>query len=102
MPETFVHLTGVGQIETEVDMNDVEGWTSISYTERKAAVSQSFGGSGIAASIESSASDRSDKINTQKGFNPVHLDNYLKRKCEEEDDAIECTPAIKKRQRHVR
>ena len=83
-------------------MNGVEGWRSISCTERKAAVSESFSGSGVAASIESNAFDCSDKNNAQKGFDPVHLNNYLKRKWEKEDDAIEFTPAIKKSQRHKR
>ena len=84
----------------EVNMNGVEGWTSIASrrfeeTEAKSVLSRSSGDIESTASKEVSAFDRSDKNDAQKGFNRVHLDNYLK-----QDDPIMFTQVVKKRKFH--
>ena len=102
MPQFFLYLTDAGQIETEVNMNGVEGWAitaSCSYEKdgAKSTIDQSTGIVENVASRDSCASERSDENFAQEGLKHVVLENYFKRKREEKSDPIEYTQVVDKK-----
>ena len=120
MPKTLSYITSIGPIDTEVNMDGIDGWIRVGEDLQRPAHEERKDGAEIKSGSHSCATasnnwskiknqdrvDPNDKAFCSNGtisdtilFNPNNLETYLQRKTLSADEPIECSFQPKKKYR---